>query len=386
MSYTIERSGFTLVPELIRSVIVDLSANGFTLKFPTTPIVSPAPTSFTATLEASATVDPLATTQPWRIHFSVIDAFQAKAYVASPTQLPDDGSVSKLEIGFSTTQDSAGVLGTDLIYPYKLDSSTLIIPQPEPQTGTTYTAASVARVKRINNADSQFIDRTVRIPDVATAASYPMSYRLAITPRGVMLVVWEEGQDATGNRFSWFCVQRPVDRNTGVVLADDVNTKCPVFCVYGLPDMYIPAALRVDSSGGSSSSQPQVLIPERWESGVKKFVVRERDVLKPTPSVPASYDTADSNAIINAQQQVAITEDNKYVVIFPNRLNTPRYAYTHELDMLAFTSSDVISQWSDVPVTVYGEAQARTYKAMLANGANNTNMRILVLSAGGGIS
>jgi hypothetical protein len=381
--FVVQRTGFVLVPDLISSIITDLTANGFTLEYPTTAIVKPAPNAFKATLEATATVDPLADTQKWRIHFDVIDQFQAKMYVAAATQLPDDGSTSKLELITGTQQESAGVIGSDLKYPYKLDATTLIVPTSNYMTGDTPTAASVAKEKRINNADSQFIDRSIRIPDVTTAQSYPMSYYLSITPRGFVLTVWEEAQDSTGQRFSWVCVQRPVDRNTGAVLADPA-TKCPLFCVYGLKDMYIPAAIYTPQSDGAA--RQQVMFPERWESGVKKFVVREIDIEKPTLPVPATYDSPDSNGIINGSEQVAITEDDKYVILFPNRLNTPRYAYAHELDLISYTSADVISQWSDVPLTVYGEAQPRKYKAMLANGGNNTKMRYLQLTSGGGIS
>ena len=380
--FVIERTGFVLVPDLIASIIKDMTANGFSLKFPTTVLAAPAPSAFKATLEATVSVDPLAATQKWRVHFEVIDQFQAKMYVAAATQLPDDGSISKLELITGSVQESAGVIGSDLPYPYKLDETTLVVPTANFLTGVKATAESVAREKRVNNADSQFIDRSIRIPDVATAQSYPMSYSLTISPRGFVLTVWEEAQDSTGQRFSWVCVQRPVDRNTGEVFVDPAS-KCPLFCVYSLKDLYIPAALHFPGTGNTN---PQVMVPEQWESGIKKFVVREIDIEKPTPAVPATYDSPDSNAIINGAEQVAITEEDKYIILFPNRLNTPRYAYSQELDLISFTSADVISQWSDVALTVYGEAAPRKYRAMLANGGNNTKMRYLQLVQGGGIS
>lgn len=382
--FNVQRDGFVGVAALIASVISDMAANGFTLKFPGSPISSPPPTAFSATLEVTATVDSLAATQPWRVHFQVIDDYQCKAYVASNVQLPDDGTTSKLERGLSlTAADSAGVIGSDLTYPYKLDTTTLMIPPADINTNQTWDVSTVARAKRINNADSQFIDRSIRIPDSQTAQSYPMSYTLSISAHGIALCIWEEAQDPTGNKFAWFVVQRPVDRTTGVALVD-VASKTPVFCVYGLKDMYVPAAIRPNTltSGGSNE---QIIYDERWEPGIKKFVVRERDVLKPTPSVPATYDVDDSNAIINDNQQVCITEDNKYVITFPNKLNTPRHAYTHELDMMAYTSADVVSQHTEVPLTVYAEATPRIYKAMTANGPNNTNMRLMLLTSGGGI-
>ena len=72
-------------------------------------------------------------------------------------------------------------------------------------------------------------------------------------------------------------------------------------------------------------------------SAVYKFVVREVDVEKPTLPADATASNADSNAIINSKQQVAITEANQYVITFPNGLNTQRYAYTEELDLIAYT-------------------------------------------------
>ena len=119
--------------------------------------------------------------------------------------------------------------------------------------------------------------------------------------------------------------------------------------------------------------------------GIKKFVARESDVFAPTPSVPASVAVEDSNPIINPTKQVSISVDNKYMITFPSGLNTQRRAYKHELDMIAYTSADVIAQDSDVNVTVFGEDTPRTYKAMQANGEYNTGMRILLLTQGAGI-
>jgi hypothetical protein len=89
--------------------------------------------------------------------------------------------------------------------------------------------------------------------------------------------------------------------------------------------------------------------------------------------------------IINSQPQVVIAENNRYIVVFPNGLNTPRYMYTEELDMVAYTSADVISHYSDISMTVYNEATPRVYKAMQSNGLNNTGMRILMIRKGAGI-
>lgn len=389
MGFHVQRHNYVKVSDLIKDIASDLSLNGFDVIFNGDSVVGappgdPVPDTFKLTLEATPSVDPLAATQKWRVHFNVINIFQCKMYVASDTQLPDNGTTSLLERGLSLTQaDSAGVIGSDLPYPYVLSEATLMVPPNEYNQITTYDVQSIARTKRINNADRQFIDRSIRIPDLSTAQAYPMSYMLNISPRGFSLAVWEEQQDPTGMKYSWVVVQRPVDRNTGTPLIS-LDTKTPLFCVYGLKDMYVPAAIKPNTATGGASNK-QVIYPERWESGIKKFVVREQDIFKPTPSYPASYDSDDSNAILNDKQQVSITEDNKYILTFPNKLNTPRYAYTHELDLLAYTSADVVSQRTEVPITVYNEPDARIYTALFANGSNNTNMRLLLLTENGGV-
>lgn len=185
------------------------------------------------------------------------------------------------------------------------------------------------------------------------SATYPMSYHLAITDHGIFLAVWEGSMaDASGEKFSWICVQRPVDRDTGEVIT---TGKAPVFCV---------------NSVGNN---------------IRRFVVRESDRFDSTEAVSAVKDGPDYAAIINDKLQVGVSEDNTYVVNFPSRLNTPRYAYTYELDMIGYTSASVVANETDIPVKIYGEQDERIYYGMFANKENNNGMRIVALQSGGGI-
>lgn len=328
---SLQRSGFTRVPELFYSIMTDLLANGFTLSFPLTPPVVPVPGTdygvFKATLEAGPTVDPLSTSQPWRLQLDATAVQQGSVYIATPLQLPNDGKVAVNESAQGQTALPLGML-----------NATGAIPQG----GGSQTDSS----------DVYFVYRTHRITDKPTADAYPMSYRLSITPRGIALFIWEDASDVNGLRHQWFVVQRPVDRLTGAAM---ITGHAPLFAVFGM------------------KAKPM------------KFVVREADVLKPTMPVAADVDTEDSRAILNSKNQVAMTENNRYVVTYPNGLNTPRYVYTDEIDLVAFTSSDVVSAFTDVSTTSYGEATPRVYAAMQANGAYNTGMRILMLKSGGGI-
>jgi hypothetical protein len=176
------------------------------------------------------------------------------------------------------------------------------------------------------------------------------SYTLLSTGHGIALFLWEDaGDDAPA--FSWFVVQSPVDKETGAPLVTDNS---PIFCVYCCDN-----------------------------HSINRFVVSETDIYRPTISKPADKNDVNSNAIINAEEQIAIAKGNKYLVNFLNGINTDRYAYTEELDLLGYTSADVIAENTEIPVTAYGEAEPRIYRAMKANGPNNTKMRIMMLVQGG---
>jgi hypothetical protein len=340
-TFSIQRGGFIRVPELYAAIVADMVANGFVQKFPASPLPAPVAgtdyAKFKVTLEAGANVDPLHADQPWRIVFDCVNGTGipgtsdqvGNIYVATPLQLANDGTIAfydKTDGTVDNTRMPAGMLNTKATMPqsYDLDN---------------------------NYSEYHFVYRADRLRDKAAAQSYPMSYRLSITDHGIALAIWEDGTDVdTVPQFQWMLVQRPVDHITG---APRITGHCPLFCVYGM------------------------------KGAISKFVVRENDILKPTPSWSATANTEDSAAIINSQSQVAITEDNRYVMTFPNGLNTARYVYTEELDMIAYTSADVVSQFSDVPMTVYGEATPRKYKALNANGKFNTGMRIMMIMEGG---
>lgn len=325
--FVVERNGYTTVSKLIADVVEDLLDNGFTKIFPTNAFnPDTAGDVFKVSLEASETVDQLAASQPWRITFDVKGVQQCGVYLGTPLQIDTSGSVATLKDGQGQADDIIGAVGAQ--------TDGLSIKPDTPDMG--------------------FVNRSARVGTTPGAGgSYPMSYRICISPRGVFVGVWEDATTTENSTaFNWFLVQRPVDRDTGAVL---VEGKAPVICLNGVNGKY-------------------------WQ-----FVVREADILKPGRRRPADTHTPDSEAIINAQPQVALAEDGKYIVTFPSRLNTSRYRYPHELDMVGITSADVVSQYSDVPLTVYGEGQARIYHAMQGNALNNTGMRVLLLDSGGGI-
>lgn len=186
--------------------------------------------------------------------------------------------------------------------------------------------------------------------DAGAGVNY--GYTLSVGSHGVVLYTWENATEGAPI-FSMFCVQVPVNKDTGAPLVD---LKSPIFCVY------------------SNNNTPMM-----------KFVVNESDVSTPTKSVLAGTDSFDSAAIINEEDQVAVKLDNKYLVTFPNRVNTERFAYSEELDMLAYTSAKVIGEDTVLELSVYNGPEKRKYRAMKANKANNNGMRLLVLQSGAGV-
>jgi hypothetical protein len=367
-TFSIERDGFVDCQVLVKQLFTDLEANGFIRKFPN-PISPLSPTDYKAVYEAGATVDALApgmpsatpaipagsaviagaVAQPWRLIIEAPSASRIILLAGTPIQLGDSGTTTLLDNGF----EMSGHMG-------KVES-VAVVPATFP---VTYI-----------NSVTPFYNRANL--DVSQAPSCPMSYRLTITNHGVSLFIWEAGNDHIGNTQSWFVVQRLVNNTNGT---PRIVGKAPVVCVYGI--RYIGGTM-IGTVIDTQTGKPKIeTIPA--VKMLNRFTVRESDITRPTISIPADLDSADSSRIINSQNSVAITEDNNYVISFPNGLNTNRFAYpVDELDMIAYTSADVVSQNADINITVYNEATPRGYKAMSASDIDNTGLRMLVLSSGG---
>lgn len=376
---TRERNGFTEFQTLGNSLIKDLIERGFEAVYPIPnsvnantfvatlkPRTPPAPTDFTP--------NSLAGTQDWHIHidcsFAITDSDPGaiKIYVAHPLQLPDTGFVSEEYRNLDNNNfiRKSGELTSGWFTPTKQIYSYIT---------TDVGSDTIPFASRFwNNLDAAIVD----------TGSKTYSYRLTVSYQGIALVIWEENQDIEGNRFSWFVIQRPVNPVNGAVLQ---SGKCPVFCIYSI--------------GGGQPNDAELMNPRLEETdepyqrthpqydynpAIYRFVVREVDVYRPTIPVLATVDSPDNRIVISAKQQVAITEGNKYVITFPTGFNTDRYMYKEEIDLITYTSADVISQYSNVAVSVYGEDDSRQYKAMQANMTNNTGMRILILVMGPGFS
>lgn len=386
MGIAIRKEGFTTAGKITLAVIDDMLANGFKAIFPvdgTNAYVKPTGATaekFNVTLEAGPNVDPLnplipvggKPNQPWRVAFAVTDNATMGMFVGSPTALKDDGSLPYTTDNVTETTSTSvrivgarGIVGDDYT-PYRVTStadkpyfSSAALFQPHWKNKTEGFINRRTKVwvdAIINNSVAQTETPPVfpTDPTKDVSATYPMSYYLCITPRGFFLSIWQgAGTNVSGTDFSWCLVQRPVQRDTGAVVVDG---KAPVFCV---------------SAVGNQ---------------INRFIVREADLVDASVIASATIDTKDVTAIINDKKQIGVSENNQYIVNYPSRLNTPRYAYTYELDMIGYASATVVGGTTEVPQTLYGEAEARKYIGMHANTLNNNGMRIVALLSGGGIA
>ena len=348
MHATVEKVGFTSIKDLMNSLVADLVANGMTRVYPAS-----YDGSGVVILEPTVQVDPLYTAHvagqnptSWRIAFTTAGE-TVQCNVATPVQLKNDGTIA--EASWSSEPANPGELCTT--------------------SGNTFT---------------KFIDRS-HLTGVAGSV-YPMSYIISVSDHGVFIGIWDQSSDEyqtelsnVSPAFRWVLIQRPVKHTDGSTYVDG---RAPVFCVFTLYEHGMVPRTSIEPIPSSTNpTTPPIVVNGIYYKNVtaqfhKKFVVRESDIFRPSLNRPADQNYEDSAAILNSNYQVSVSEDNRYVVTIPKGLNTTRYAYTHELDMIAYTSADVIGQWSEIELDVYG-GNKYLYKSLLANRIKNTGMRLL---------
>lgn len=305
--------------------------------------------------------------QPWRMAFEVLKNATSLTsgpqalvvYAATDIQLADNGNISNIFL--------ANTVGTTTTYK-KIDRSGIM--------GGLPTMSDAA----LDPADPTqgFLNRSTRVS--SDPAAYPMNYALTMTDRGIFCGVWEgtwstlQKTKTVGKNgdsfFNWFLIQRPVNRNTGKVLT---KGRAPVFCINSVGYRYWKFIVREEDVLHPTIGDPKNQRP-RWDLANASVIFDDVPY-----RVPADTNTQDSFAILNTSNQVALTEDSKYLVSFLHNLSTPRFRYSEELDMIGQTSADVCMAGTDVSITAYNEAGSRSYRALPANNPYNTGLRIAVL-------
>jgi hypothetical protein len=328
--FTTLRIGFPDVISLVQQIVEDLSDHGFNVIYPLNyiPTSRPTLTTLTVVVQSTPDVDSLANTQPWTITFHAPTAALLQVFIATPLQMTSNGLPSRVTNLMSSASSNFNTL-------YYAGET----------ADRAYSAGSIA-VELAGNPNFWFINRFTK------NASMPMNYRLTVTDHGVFIGVYEGNWSSMidnslpfTNYFNWVLVQRPVKKETGEVL---LTGKCPVFALSCTNNKY------------------------------RRFVVREADIPHPTPSLLADTMSEDGFKVINSKIQNSVTENKKYIVSFLGNLNTPRFRYVEELDIVATISADVVSESTEITLNVYGEN--RIYTAMPCNLPFNTGMRLLVLT------
>ncbi len=279
-------------------------------------------------VENTAAVDPCAATQKWRMKVDAKAGVNLKITQATDKQIQDDGTVA--------------------VFP-----GTSAHSMSELLAGGTAGSGEGASTNQFFTYERQAQEAT---PEAA-----PLSMMVVIAKHGVSLCIWVEAMDNVGTAFSWFVTQRGV----GTDGAPYKTGKAPLWTVY--------------SSGGGGVGDVDKPTSVNNVQNISQFVVCESDVHAPTRPIPANSDGPDGTRLMNVHQQVSMTEDEKFNLSLPRDLCTQRYFYPLELDLVGYSSADVISQYASSQVRMYEEAADRTYKAMQANAANNKGMRLLFL-------
>lgn len=403
MGIAVERNNFVGVGRMVAQLCRDMAANGFDAIYVDGAIAQGSTPTFDQTMQrvifaATQAVDPLAIEdsdtsnpdfdkrQPWRFVIEVDDVKQTiRWYACTPTNILDDWTVATSRtrmnpaVGGSSGQFDTFTQKSGFMYAFAstltngVDSTASLLSGDEASDWLTVRRRDGQALQTIKDVDRYSFRYEHFGYDVngtgaakVNVESIPLSYRLAISDHGIAFCMWIESKDSEGNHFHWWNVQRMVNKDNGEPIVDG---KAPLFCVFSM------------KGGGGADVNVADL------NAVHYFVVREIDVNAPTFPVSASVDTADSNRIINVVQQVSISEENKLVISMMKGLNSQRYAYPHELDMIGYVSADVVSQWADIEVEQYGEGEEnkRSFKAMQSNFRNNSGMRILMIQRGAGI-
>lgn len=338
MGFSVERNNYVSVQKLGKDLADLLIANGFSLVAVNGSSTNPTPSDSTTSyvFAPTASVDPV--DQEWRLVMDATDdqGGYLRFWAVHSTQITDT---------FTVAANATGSQSGHMFLNNKVD---------DPNTKFMCRADSNWSCFNIGGVDPRAI---------------PISFRLSISDHGISFFIWAESFDKAGDCFSWFTIQRPVQKDGTVV----TTGKSPLFCVFA-------------TSGGGSTDIADSENIDAVENGILQFVVYETDINAPTRPESAVKVGPDSRAIINPLQQVALSEENKYIVFFPQGINTQRYAYAYELDMIAYTSADVISQNQVVPIGMYDEGTNREYVGMQANFPKNTGMRIMCLTKGAGIA
>jgi hypothetical protein len=303
-------------------------------------------------------------------------------YVGTSVQLRNDGTVvavPELPIAVPSASitflEPAGLVGAGYRKVTKgISNSSNAIKPPLTSTGLPGQGTTTAV------SGTSITDGTLSAPDwnvgfynrigVDQTSGYavPLNYEITMSKRGIFFGVWDVLSESTGVKFNWVLVQRSVDRASGAIRGRPKTKE------FG-QDTYTNA---VDSFVTTTKNSVKPLWCVNCVNGYYyKFNPREEDIGAPSTRTSAVFNTEDSTASINPFDQQSLTDDSKYVITFLSNLNSNRFKYPDELDLVGTVSADVIGNGTEATVTVYGEPIDRVYRALPPNQPYGTGMRLV---------
>jgi len=320
-----------------------------------------------------------------------------------------------------------GISHTHTFTEYPL--ATFYMPDSD-QNHTMATAPSSSSYTRyINNRSIRFRNKRKgggwfkRYPktDPTLEGTYPFSYRLTMTERGLILYMYDDAASDQADDYAWFCVQRTVSNESGLPRTDE-GSKFPVHAMYSCSreSSYSSDAGVYFSSQAANLQTAETMVNQVYDDqgneytlenidntktfyilspfdredylgdeaaakNIWRFVVREFDIQKPSDVHKfATRHQIDSNAVINPLEQLAITDENRFVITFPTGLTTQRFMYPkEEIDLICFSSAEVVAEGSNIPMATYlydgASEDKRRYQGMRSTAAFGNGMRIMVL-------
>ena len=344
-----------------------------------------------------------------------------KINIATKNQILDNGDITAplgISDGLITLENGASVSTSILRDPGQcvdLFFEDIVIPED----GGTINRSTRWRNKRRGKGWFKRFPKQ----DSSVAGTYPMQYRITFTERGFCFFIMDDSSTDQNDDYAWVLAQRTVDNQTGITRTDE-SSRFPLHCMYscsresvsprdfGVYFTQQAANLQTaanaigsvyDESGNEFSvselnsdslyilnpyDREDSLADEFMAKNIWRFVAREFDIVKPWDvHKDCTRHQTDSNAIINPMEQLAITDDNRFVITFPTGLTTQRYMYPkEEIDLIAFSSSEVVAQSSNVPMQTYKpdgtNTDSRRYQGMLSTLPNGNGMRVLMLVNG----
>jgi hypothetical protein len=362
---------------------------------------------------------------------------QFEVFMNSNCTIPLDGTlwtVAQQYVSGGTVSSGIGTSVAKTVTEFPL--LTLYVPTNSDGSATwgsdTAPSSATGFKKYINNRSLRFRNKKKgsgwfkRFPktEPALQGSYPFSYRLTMTERGMFLYIHDDAASDQADDYAWVAVQRTVNNETGVTRTDE-GSKFPVHVMYScsrdsfysrdagvyfsqdaanlqnaentVDTVYDESGNTYNLSNLDNSKTFYILSPydredyladEYTAKNIWRFVAREFDILKPTDVHKfATRHQVDSNAVINPLEQLSITDENRFVITFPTGLTTQRFMYPkEEMDLICFSSAEVVAESSNIPMTTYKydgtSIDKRRYQGMRSTAAFGNGMRIMALVNG----